>query len=85
MCCTIVAMSDYQPGTYVKGEQARICHTPAEAVAATFEGFKLKEDAPVEVETVEQPSQAAVPDDLDQGETDEQALDPDFAATFRDF
>jgi hypothetical protein len=73
MCCTIVAMSEYKPGTYVKGEQARICHTPAEAVAATFQGFKLLEDAP-EVEPVEQPSQAATPDTES---AEESSVDPD--------
>lgn len=50
MCCILEAMSNHQPGTYVKGDRTRICQSPSEAVAAVFEGFKLVE-APTEAPT----------------------------------
>jgi len=70
MCCTIVGMSQsFEPGVYVKGNQTRRCQTPADAVAAVFAGFTLKEDTSEEVTPVEQPSQAATPDPDAAGET----------------
>jgi hypothetical protein len=65
MCCTIVGMStSYEPGIYVKGDIARRCETPRDAVAAVFEGFKLQEATPadqVEV-TPDEQDDTAVPD-----------------------
>lgn len=55
------AMTDYQPGTYVKeGLPARTASSASEAVAAVFDGFKLSEAAPVaEEKPAEQPSTPA--------------------------
>lgn len=65
MCCTIDVMSaSYEPGIYVKGDTARRCDTPRDAVAAVFEGFKLQEATPadqVEVQPEDQ-DDTAVPD-----------------------
>lgn len=52
MCCILGGMT-YKPGTYVKGNQARVAETPADAVAAVFEGFKLQEQAPAPAEPEE--------------------------------
>lgn len=56
--------NQYKPGTYVKGDQARTAETPADAVAAVFDGFKLQEETPadeVEVTPAEQ-DDTATPD-----------------------
>lgn len=38
--------SEYQPGTYVKGDVERVAHTASDAVALRFDGYTLKKDAP---------------------------------------
>jgi hypothetical protein len=49
-------MTDYKPGTYVKGDQARQADTASDAVAAVFDGFKLQEDPEAPADgTPEQP------------------------------
>lgn len=51
----------HEPGVYVKGDQKRVAHTPSDAVALTFEGFKPVEEgeAPKSAPVVE--STPAVP------------------------
>lgn len=36
---------DHQPGTYVKGDTARVASTPADAVALVFDGFVRQDDS----------------------------------------
>lgn len=38
-------MSQHATGTYVKDDRRRVATTPAEAVAAVFDGFKLAAEA----------------------------------------
>lgn len=59
-------MSEYTPGTYVKGGIERSANSAREAVALVFEGFKLKPEVvePEVVEVVEpvsDPAPAEVP------------------------
>ena len=35
-------MSQYEAGTYVKGDHERVAKNASQAVALTFQGFKLK-------------------------------------------
>jgi hypothetical protein len=56
-------MSLNEPGTYVKGDQARVCSTKADAVRAVFDGFKLYESTPeVEVPEGDAPDPTPTPD-----------------------
>lgn len=65
--------NQYQPGTYVKGDQARRCETPADAVNAVFEGFKLQDAAEsTDVEPGEQDATATP----DPGSAQESSVDP---------
>ena len=44
-------MSEYKPGTYVKGDSVRVAHTAATAVALRFDGYQLRtEDALADVD-----------------------------------
>lgn len=69
-------MSDYEPGTYRKGDQALIASTKKDAVAAVFRGFQRVEEpsAPEQDEaTVQDGESPAVvgnaPDTDDDGTT----------------
>lgn len=53
-------MTDYKPGTYVKGAIARVANTKADAVSLVFDGFKLSEDS--EQEAVEAHAERPAPD-----------------------
>jgi len=37
--------SSYAPGVYVKGDDERVANSASAAVALTFDGYKLKEEA----------------------------------------
>lgn len=41
-------MSDYKPGTYVKGDSVKVANTAARAVALRFDGYTLHEATPAE-------------------------------------
>lgn len=64
MWCTLVCMSTYEPGIYVKGDQTLRADTKADAVAAEFRGFKRQSD--VEPEAVE--PEVDVVDETDEDE-----------------
>lgn len=53
-------MSEYTPGTYVKGGIERNANSAREAVALVFEGFKPKAVEPEVVEVVEPVSEPVV-------------------------
>lgn len=38
----------YVPGTYAKGDDKRVAHTASEAVALTFQGYKLVSESVVD-------------------------------------
>lgn len=41
-------MSDYKPGTYVKGDSVKVANTTKRAVALVFDGYKLQKASPAE-------------------------------------
>lgn len=75
MCCIIDGMTAYKPGTYVKGDQARTAETPADAVQAVFDGFKLQDETPADETEVSADEQDATATP-DSGSAGESSVDP---------
>lgn len=71
----MVMSAQYKPGTYVKGNQVREAKTPAEAVKAVFEGFKLRKETPADkVEVAPENTGATAQPDPDSAQ--ESSVDP---------